>query len=106
MRSQLILVTGANGYVGSRLANKLISLDYKVRCMSRTLHDGDISLIPKAEWIKADAFKPDTLVDAMKNVDTAYYLIHSMGSNKEFASLEERLLLILLSQHQKLMLKE
>lgn len=88
MRSQLILVTGANGYVGSRLANKLISLDYKVRCMSRTLHDGDISLIPKAEWIKADAFKPDTLVDAMKNVDTAYYLIHSMGSNKEFASLD------------------
>lgn len=88
MSEKIILVTGANGYVGSRLAQTLMDKGYKVRCMSRHLHEGDIDRIPRAQWVKADAFKPNTLEDALKGIDTAYYLIHSMGSNQEFSVLD------------------
>lgn len=89
MGEKTILVTGANGYVGSRLAQKLIDEGYSVRCMSRHLHEGDIDMIPKARWVEADAFKPETLEYALKGVHTAYYLIHSMGSNQEFSALDK-----------------
>lgn len=89
MSQKLMLVTGANGYVGSRLAQKLIDLDYNVRCMSRLLHEGDVDFIPKAQWVQADALKPETLENALKDVDTAYYLIHSMGSHKEFGAFDK-----------------
>lgn len=81
----LILVTGATGYIGGRLVPELLKAGYRVRVMSRRpmqLEDRDWS--GDVEIVVADAFKPDTLLNALKDVDAAYYLIHSMHGGDDF----------------------
>lgn len=80
----MILVTGATGYVGGRLVPRLLENGYKVRCLAR-----DESRL-KNRWDGAEIFQGDvldkaSLADALKRIDTAYYLIHSMGSDSEFS---------------------
>lgn len=81
----IILVSGATGYVGGRLVPELLNRGYTVRAMTRA--DALIyqTKCSGAEWVEADALKPETLDKAMANVDTAYYLIHSlMLSSRRF----------------------
>ena len=80
----MILVTGATGYVGGRLVPRLLESGYKVRCLAR-----DASRL-KDRWNEAEIFQGDVLDEsftnnALKGVDTAYYLIHSMGGDSEFS---------------------
>ena len=75
-----ILVTGATGYVGGRLVPRLLDNGYKVRCLAR-----DASRL-KNRWNNAEIFQGDVLDEgslnnALKGIDTAYYLIHSMGGD-------------------------
>ena len=81
----MILVTGATGYVGGRLVPRLLEKGYKVRCLAR-----DASRL-KNRWNGAEIFQGDVLDEgslkkALKGIDTAYYLIHSMGGNDEFST--------------------
>jgi len=82
-----ILVTGASGYIGGRLVPELVARGYKVRVMVRAPSPADAELWPDVEIVPADAHKLDQLRFALEDVDTAYYLIHSLllGS-KEFAA--------------------
>ena len=90
-----ILVTGATGFIGSRIVKRLLANGhYKVRCMTRNpeiiyeLFDlsGDI-----VEVVKADASNYLELVEALKEVDVAFYLIHSMeGSTKKWQEFSKR----------------
>ena len=90
-----ILVTGATGFIGSRIVKRLLADGhYKIRCMTRnpeTIHElfnlsGDI-----VEIIKADASNYLELVEALKEVDIAFYLIHSMeGSTKKWQEFSKR----------------
>ncbi len=73
-----ILVTGASGYVGGRLVPELVARGYRVRIMVRYPSSKLEAQWPGVEIAVADALKPATLDGAMKGVDTAYYLIHSM----------------------------
>ena len=41
------------------------------------------------EVVKGDCLDPATLPAALAGVDTAYYLVHSMGSGRRFAALDE-----------------
>jgi uncharacterized protein YbjT (DUF2867 family) len=77
IQSKLILVTGATGYVGGRLAPRLLEAGLRVRCMVR-----DARRLEGRAWAKrvevaeADALEPASLAAALRGVSAAYYLIH------------------------------
>jgi uncharacterized protein YbjT (DUF2867 family) len=73
-----ILVTGATGYIGGRLAPELLARGYQVRVMVRVASQEQKELWPNAEIVVADALESDSLVRAFEGVDTVYYLIHSL----------------------------
>lgn len=80
LTTKTILVTGATGYVGGRLVPRLLENGYKVRCLAR-----DASRL-KNRWNGAEIFQGDVLDEnslnkALQGIDTAYYLIHSMGGD-------------------------
>lgn len=83
--SELILVTGATGYIGGRLIPRLLETGYSVRILVR-----DARRISGRTWAKdveifeGDVLQPDTLVDALWGVKAAYYLIHSMMDSADF----------------------
>lgn len=71
-----VLVTGANGFIGSRVCRLLVASGYNIRIICRT--SSDLSLIqdiPYAKFI-ADITDPDTLAPAVTGVD---YIIHLAG---------------------------
>jgi uncharacterized protein YbjT (DUF2867 family) len=78
-----ILVTGANGYVAHRLIPELVHRGYRVRCMVRNRHTPTVLTHPLIEYVFADCLCRDELAAALKDVDVAYYLIHSMRLKKE-----------------------
>ncbi|NNL58567.1 MAG: NAD(P)H-binding protein, partial [Nitrosopumilus sp.] len=74
-----ILVTGATGFIGSRLISDLTANGYSVKGMSRR----KISSTGNIKYVQADVFEPSELEDALSGVEIAYYLLHSMEGNKE-----------------------
>ena len=85
-----ILVTGATGYVGGRLWRKLEEAELPIRCMARD----PLSLTDKVgastEVVQADIFSVSDLEAALKGIETAYYLIHSMGSGGDFEDADRK----------------
>jgi len=84
-----IMVTGATGFIGTRLISHLCKLGYSVKGMSRK----KISDIANVKYVKADVFDVAQLETALTGVEVAYYLLHSMEGSKdhwkEFASREK-----------------
>ncbi|UCH15037.1 MAG: SDR family oxidoreductase [Bacteroidales bacterium] len=76
--SGTILVTGATGYVGGRLVPELCNRGYKVRVLVRSKSPEHAELWPDAEITVSDVLNYNSLKKALKNVQVAYYLIHSM----------------------------
>lgn len=85
--NRLILVTGANGYIGGRLIPELLDRGYRVRIMVRTNSPEYKERWPEIEIAVADAINLEDLIKALEGVHTAYYLIHSLGlGNGKFES--------------------
>ena len=76
--SDIILVTGASGFIGRRLVRELLHRGYRVRCMDRR----PVDCPDGAEQVLADLLQPESLKPALAEVHTAYYLVHSMGQGK------------------------
>lgn len=84
-----ILVTGATGYVGGRLVPELLGRGYDVRVMVRAFSPELQERWPGAEVVVGDALNADSLAAALKDVHTAYYLIHSLlGGHKKFEEMD------------------
>jgi uncharacterized protein YbjT (DUF2867 family) len=82
-----VLVTGASGYIGGRLVPELLARGYAVRIMVRAPSPVYEEQWPQVEVVAADALQPDQLNKALRDIDTAYYLIHSLLlGHKEFAA--------------------
>lgn len=80
----LILLTGATGYVGGRLLRTLEAKGRRVRCLTRrpdVLKQGADS---RREVVQGDVLDRASLDAAMRGVDVAYYLVHSMGATGSF----------------------
>jgi uncharacterized protein YbjT (DUF2867 family) len=70
------LVTGATGYVGGRLVERLVAEGRPVRAMARDA--ARLRSLDGVEATRADLLTGDGLDAALAGVDTAYYLVHSM----------------------------
>ena len=89
-----ILLTGATGYIGKRLLPVLIEQGHKVVCCVRNRNrfpSEGVYNHPNVSLFEIDFLKDIPSSELIKDIDAAYYLIHSMSSNiKDFGSLEER----------------
>ena len=88
-----ILLTGATGYIGKRLLPVLLKLGHEVVCCVRDKNrfptEGVYSH-PKISIFEVDFLKDIVFSESIRDIDVAYYLIHSMSSNStDFDRLEE-----------------
>jgi dihydroflavonol-4-reductase len=67
--AKLILVTGANGFVGSHLTEALLARDYRVRCMVRRSSDLTFVRDLPVEWMYADVRQTENLRECCRDVD-------------------------------------
>jgi uncharacterized protein YbjT (DUF2867 family) len=78
-----ILLTGANGYIGMRLLPRLLELGHEVVCAVRdqTRLSVDQETRERLEVVEVDFLREPGKGIIPKDIDVAYYLIHSMSSS-------------------------
>ncbi len=87
-----ILLTGANGYIGTRLLPLLLEDKHEVVCMVRDKRRfaAQSDLTNQVTIIVGDLLKADSLTEIPEDIDAAYYLVHSMSSSDTGFSEMER----------------
>jgi len=88
LNNHSILLTGATGYVGGRLLKVLEAQGHTLNCIARTpaycgRGGGD------HKSFAADVLDKESLRPALAGMETAYYLIHSLGESKGFEQQEK-----------------
>lgn len=86
-----ILLTGATGYIAQRLLPELLAEGHYVYCCARDKGRFDLKKFenPGIEVIELDLLKEETLKNIPADIDVAYYLVHSMSTNKgDFEKME------------------
>jgi len=86
-----ILLTGASGYIGKRLLPILVENGYEVICCVRDSKrfSPPESLKSKIEIIQIDLLDKDSLERIPKDIDGAFYLVHSMSSSSDYHQQEQ-----------------
>lgn len=86
-----ILLAGATGYIGKRLLPVLIKNGHEVVCCVRDLKrfSPPTSLKSKIKVIEIDLLKKSSLKNIPKDLDGAFYLVHSMSASSDYESLEK-----------------
>lgn len=90
MHHALILLTGASGYVGGRLLPRLRAAGLRVRCLARHPEALAARVPGDVEVVRGDLLDPLSLDAALAGVETAVYLVHSMGEGGDFAEADRR----------------
>ncbi|MEZ5151915.1 SDR family oxidoreductase [Rhodococcus zopfii] len=86
-----ILVTGATGYIGGRLAPRLVAAGHRVRVLARSPDKlRDVPWAGDVEVVRGDLDDPDSVDAACRDIDVVYYLVHSMSGKGEFVEAEQR----------------
>lgn len=78
-----ILVAGATGYIGRKLTLALIEKGEPPRAMARTPGKARELAEAGAEVVPGNVLRQPNLREALEGVETAYYLVHSMGRGGE-----------------------
>ena len=90
-----ILLTGVTGYIGKRLLIQLLEEGHHIVCSVRDDRHFGTHLfknnIDQIEVIENDFLDKNTLTDIPKDIDAAYYLIHSMSSSDGDFSEKEKI---------------
>ena len=88
MNKKKILITGATGYIGNRLLKKLENNDYSLFCLARKPEYLISRVSNQVSVIKGDVLNQKSLEKALEGIDTAFYLVHSMGNKDSFEELD------------------
>lgn len=83
-----ILLTGASGYVGGRLLKALETSGRDIRCLARHPAHLHSKVRETTEVVEGDVLDLSSLNQALAEIDTAFYLIHSMQEGRQFEELE------------------
>jgi len=80
-----VLITGATGYIGGRLAPALLEAGHAVTALARD-PERLTGRFPGMHVVRGDVFDAESVRAALVDIDVAYYLIHSMsGKRDDFA---------------------
>lgn len=80
-----VLVTGATGYVGSRLVPSLLAAGHQVRAATRDLESlGDYAWAHQVTGVCLDVSDTESLLAAVRDVQAVVYLVHSMSDDGDF----------------------
>lgn len=85
-----ILLTGANGYIGTRLLPLLAEQGHEIYALIRShlrIHLPE-KFQDQVHLIEADLLNIKSLDQIPSDIDAAYYLVHSMSQSKKFTELE------------------
>ena len=82
------LVFGASGYIGTNLTPRLQEAGWQVRAAARHRAVLAARRWQGVELVAADALSPESLPAALKDIDVAFYLVHSMAAGRKFADLD------------------
>jgi uncharacterized protein YbjT (DUF2867 family) len=84
-----VLLTGATGYIGGRLLRRLEARRRRVRCLARQ-PSRVVTTSGGTEVLAGDCLDEASLDRALDGVHAAYYLVHSMGGQTDFAATDRR----------------
>lgn len=86
-----ILLTGSSGYIGKRLLPILVDNGHEVVCCVRDVNrfSPPQSLKSKIEIVQIDLLDKASLENIPKDIDGAFYLVHSMSSSSDYHKQEQ-----------------
>jgi uncharacterized protein YbjT (DUF2867 family) len=82
---RLVLVSGSTGYIGGQLIRPLETAGYRVRASTRSPRRLRGVASAATDIVHADAFEPSEVRASLEGVDTAFYLVHTLGGGAEYA---------------------
>jgi uncharacterized protein YbjT (DUF2867 family) len=84
------LVTGATGFIGGRLARRLLDDGFEVRCLVRDRKSGAAEALAGAECeiAVADLTGSAGLAEALEGVEIAYFLVHMIDGGEDYPAIE------------------
>ncbi len=85
-----VLVTGATGFVGGNLVPRLLDGGHRVRCLVRDRSRLTSSWRHRVEVVEGRVESEQAVLRAADGVDTAYFLVHGMGSSARDLVARER----------------
>ncbi|NJB71710.1 uncharacterized protein YbjT (DUF2867 family) [Saonia flava] len=87
-----ILLTGASGYIGKRLLPVLVEEGHDVICCVRDVNRFNPPgyLKSKISILQLDLLDNDSLKKIPKDIDGAFYLVHSMSASSDYEILEQK----------------
>ena len=90
---QRILVLGASGYIGQHLVHTLSQQGHQILAAARHVDRLAKLQLANVSCHKVDLSWPDNLPALLQDIDTVYFLVHSMGESGDFIAQERQVAL-------------